>query len=159
MSFNIKDELDFFEKKEFMQTQGMFGNELFADVVISQYVYGNLNILGMTKQQIYNECIEIYCNEIKKGAITSKYNLAEQLLNEGNLYLTSDKVLAEFLIHIASYENSSGACVAVAEKFFELNRPELGYFWQEKSLISNLDKIGIKLNLTYDQINKKIILN
>ena len=162
MSFtmlNIKDKFDFFEKKEFMQSQDMFGNELFAQVVLDEYVYGNLNISDMTKQEIFNECIEIYCEQIKQGAINSKFELAQQLTNLENKYIQSDPPLAEFLIHIASCENSSGACMTMAKKFFELEREEIGYFWQRKSMISSVDKVGMKLDLEFDQINKKVKLS
>ena len=82
---NIKNKLDLIKKVEFMTSLGIYQSELMASVLMENYVYGNNQIDSVSKQDIFNICIKIYCEQIKKGGINSKYYLAEQLLKRKNI--------------------------------------------------------------------------
>lgn len=125
---NIKNKLDLIKKVEFMTSLGIYQSELMASVLMENYVYGNNQIDSVSKQDIFNICIKIYCEQIKKGGINSKYYLAEQLLKRKNIYLNLDKYLGEFLINIAAYENSSKTCGYFSDKFYKRNRKDLSDF-------------------------------
>ena len=155
---NIKNKLDLIKKVEFMTSLGIYQGELMASVLMENYVYGNNQIDSVSKQDIFNICIKIYCEQIKKGGINSKYYLAEQLLKRKNIYLNPDKYLGEFLINIAAYENSSKACGYFSDKFYKRNRKDLSDFWARKSTIGCLDETGIILNLLFNEQKREIIL-
>ncbi|VEF00390.1 hypothetical protein [Neisseria canis] len=155
---NIKNKSELMEKIEFMTSLGIYQSELMATVLMDNYVFGKKQIDLISKQDIFNCCIKIYCKQIKKGGINSKFYLAEQLLKRKNIYLISDKYLGEFLMNIAGYENSSKACGYFSNKFYKLNRKDLGEFWMQKSIIGCLDKTGIKINLLFDDQKREIKL-
>lgn len=155
---NISSKHDFFEKKEFISTQSIFGIELFIDAILYYYIYGELVISGMTKQEVFNECLDMSCELIRKGAINSKFKIAEELLKPNNIYLNYDKHLAEFLIHLASYENSSSACIYMSQYFSKVNQVELSEFWIRKSLVGCIDKLGECLNIYFNRQEKKVEL-
>lgn len=141
-----------------MTSLGIYQSELMASVLMETYVYGNNQIDSVSKQDIFNICIKIYCEQIKKGGINSKYYLAEQLLKRKNIYLNPDKHLGEFLINIAAYESSSKVCGYFSDKFYKRNRKDLSDFWARKSTIGCLDETGIILNLLFNEQKREIIL-
>lgn len=50
-----------------MTSLGIYQSELMASVLMENYVYGNNQIDSVSKQDIFNICIKIYCEQIKKG--------------------------------------------------------------------------------------------
>lgn len=154
----IKNKSELIEKIEFMTSLGIYQAESMATTLMDFYVFGNNQISSISKQDIFNFCIIIYCTQIKKGGINSKYHLAEQLLKRQNIYLKLDKHLGEFLMNIAAYENSSKACGYFSDKFYKLNRKDLSNFWARKSTIGCFDKTGISLNLFFNKQKREIVL-
>ena len=152
----IDNKADLMDKIAFMKPKGIFANELIVDVLISYYVIGDLTIPSMSSEDIYYECLKIACNQIAIGGIRSKRYIAEQLMNVENRYLKPDKVLAEFLINLAAYENEPDACDILEIHCLEIERHDLAKFWNIKSQIGCLDKIGIPLNLVVDKKGKYI---
>ena len=63
---NIKNKLDLIKKVEFMKSLGIYQSELMASVLMENYVYGNNQIDSVSKQDIFNICIKIYCEQIKE---------------------------------------------------------------------------------------------
>ncbi|OSI13908.1 hypothetical protein [Neisseria dumasiana] len=155
---NIKTKFELLKKIEFMTSLGIYESELIATLLMENYVFGPNQIDLISKQDIFNYCIKIYCDQIKKGGINSKFYLAEQLLKKRNVYLSSDKDLGEFLMNIAGYENSSKACGYFSSRFYKLHRKDLGDFWMKKSIIGCINQTGMKLNLSFNEQKKEIKL-
>ena len=157
--FEIVDRAELMNKITFIKPKGIYPNELMADLILSYYVFGDLNILDISSKEIYYECLNIFCDQVAVGAIHSKWHIARQLIDINNEYLIPDKKLAAFLIDLAAYENEPYACDFLENKYLEIGRHDLANFWNIKSQIGCLDKIGVPLNLVVDKKGKYIELS
>lgn len=157
-ALNITTKLELVEKIEFMSSLGIYQSELMATALMENYVYGESRIDAVSKRDVFNSCMKIYCNQIKVGGINSKFHLAEQLLKRKNAYLSPDRHLGEFLMNIAGYENSSKACGYLSNKYYKLDREDSGDFWMRRSTIGCLDQTGVVLNLSFNEQMKEVKL-
>lgn len=164
---NIKNRKEFFDIINFYQnTDNYFTIPTASSYLLSHYInleYTNEiehNIIGMSKQEIYNELIKLYCLAIQHGDIFSKSFLAEQLLIKKNPYMHYDKPLGIFLMQIAMVERCSRAYHYFSTKSKDSHQKSIYKYWYRKSLIRNLtpyETIGECLNITYDEVNRKVI--
>ena len=129
---DIEDKSNLIEVIESWDSEDIIGNEMLADSLMRNYVFGDETIIGIDKKSIFYECIEIYCKQVSKGGIHSKWCIASQIIGAKS-YLRNDIVLAKFLIDLAAYENQPDACQFLVSKYLEFDQPEVAQFWRDKA--------------------------
>lgn len=134
-----------------------FHIELFSEI-------GYYPISDMTQQEVYDVAMQMYCEAISMGDKRAKTELAEHLLKKDNPFLTYDKQLGEFLMQVGLLEKQLGACIYFGETWeIEPNDSiinfwsNLFYEWFKKPI--KPPTLGIKLDLTYDKENRRVVFN
>lgn len=152
---NILSKEDLLHNISIMKNKGIFASENLIDLLISSYILGDKQINGVTKSYIFLETINLICEQIRQGAIHSKWVLGNQLILNTQ-YLPSDKVISKFLIELSAFENEPNACEYMADKYLEFGEKDIANFWLEKSQIGFVGKTGASLNIYFNSDDKYI---
>lgn len=124
-----------------------------------EHIYNeNHHIPNVSKQEIYNEAIKLYCLAIRHGDTVSKSYLAEQLLWKRNPYLYYDKPLGEFLMQIAMIEKCNRAYSYFAKKSYHSSNKSIYCYWHNQQLFHfEYNQLQNCLELYYDENSKKVL--
>lgn len=156
--FNILSKEHLTEMIQSWENESIFGSENFANCLMDRYVFGQNSIPDMSKEEIFYECIGIYCSQARKGAIHSKWCIASHLLGY-ETYLSNDLVLASFLINLAAYENEPNACKYMAHKYKEFDNQDIAEFWEKKAQIGFTDTlVGEAVDIVLDTEYKAVYI-
>ena len=156
--FNIKNKAHLTELVELWDAEGVIKSEIFADALMTSYVFGENTILGVDRIDIFYLCMEIYCDQVSKGAIHSKWCIAKHLMTSVT-YFWANPIVAKFLIDLAAYENEPSACEYIANKYIEFGEDDIATFWHKKGEIGFVEKVtGEPVNLVLDRDMKTIYM-
>lgn len=156
--FNIEGRSHLIELVESWDAEGVLGSELLADGLMNSYVFGENIIPDVDRTDIFYLCMKIYCDQAGKGAIHSKWCIAQHLMTSVT-YLWANPVVAKFLIDLAAYENEPNACEYIANKYIEFGEDDIALFWRKKGEVGFVDKIvGEPVDLVLDRDMKTIYM-
>lgn len=154
----IKDKAHLKELVEMWGAEGILGSELLADGLMSSYVFGENTIPNIDKTDLFYLCMEIYCDQVSKGAIHSKWCIGKHLMTSVT-YFWANPIVAKFLIDLAAYENEPSACEYIAKKYIEFGEDDIAMFWRKKGEVGFVEKVvGEPVDLVLDRDMKTIYM-
>lgn len=150
-----KKEMFAYKEKIILSTKDM---EIYISILLNNYVYGDLNIIDTTKQEIYWFIVETACEMVNRGAVFSKWLIGRELIDDNSLMRNADKILGKFLIEMAAHENQKNACEHMARRYYDFNFGDcdIGEYWRNRESDYGYGRAGEILDLRIHNTENKI---